>query len=372
MNSRMITGLTSAGLICSAVCAQSITCIGTFPNGGQSWASALSGDGTFVVGGAEAFPGANRAFRWSVGGMVSLGALGAHSSEAKAVSQNGSVVVGESGARAFRWTSEDGMLDLGVLPGHSYGSASAVSANGAVVVGRSYIDSNFTAKAFRWSAADGMVALDSLPGGNRSEANGVSADGNVIVGFSGVDSSSKVVACRWVPTGTMSLGFAEGAAGSWATSTNENGSVIVGLNYFDSWSRPQSAFRWSAQGGMQDLGTLFSGYKSYSTASGVSADGLIVVGGSGIWGESRIPYIWHSSVGMVSLENYLLSRGVDLSGWSSFWGDLSISADGRHVAGSGMYEGQWRAFVADIGVIPAPGTLAALALVFIRSRRRRD
>ncbi len=66
--------------------------------------------------------------------LIWLGTLGGDDSEARAVSDNGSVVVGVSqdangNPRAFRWTIQTGIQDLGTLGGN--GSVAAdVSADG--------------------------------------------------------------------------------------------------------------------------------------------------------------------------------------------------------------------------------------------------
>ena len=64
--------------------------------------------------------------------------LGAFSS-ATAVNADGSVVVGQSSATAFRWTQAGGIVSLGALAGGRFFSSSAqdVNADGSVVVGRS-------------------------------------------------------------------------------------------------------------------------------------------------------------------------------------------------------------------------------------------
>ena len=115
--------------------------------------------------------------------MVSLGVLpGGDSSQARAVSDDGAVVVGfsnsENGTRAFRWTQASGMVSLGLLPGGSdvfgYSQAYAVSPDGSRVAGIATGVDN-AQSAFSWTEAGGMVSLGNLPTGDNSEAYDVSA-----------------------------------------------------------------------------------------------------------------------------------------------------------------------------------------------------
>ena len=130
-------------LIATAGWSQSLTWLGTLPNGTNSSAYAVSADGAVVVGWSNNAPGQPRgAFRWQNGVMQDLGTLGGDWSVAFDVSADGSVVVGWSynaagQYRAFRWTASGGMQNLGTLPGGSESYAYGVSADGAVVVGGS-------------------------------------------------------------------------------------------------------------------------------------------------------------------------------------------------------------------------------------------
>ena len=77
------------------------------------------------------------AFRWTTAqGMVSLGLLpGSISSSARGVSPDGSTVVGASG-RTFLWTVANGMQDLGVLPRRRQGSGADGVSDGQGSSGR--------------------------------------------------------------------------------------------------------------------------------------------------------------------------------------------------------------------------------------------
>src|SRR5216683_5640830 len=82
---------------------------------------------------------------------------------------------------AFRWTPAGGLQDLGVTTG-TESIATAISDNGSVIVGEARDASGFW-RAFRWTASTGMQDIGTL-GGPESAAYGVSEDGSVIVGTS--------------------------------------------------------------------------------------------------------------------------------------------------------------------------------------------
>jgi probable HAF family extracellular repeat protein len=180
------------------------------------------------------------------------------------------------------------------------------------------------------SAHGQLIWLGTLPG-YESEcwATGVSDDGSVVVGVAQNDSGSWC-AFRWTAQGGMQDLGTLGGDTSVATGVSADGSVVVGWAENDSGS--WRAFRWTAQGGMQDLGTLGG---SWSEAYGVSADGSVVVGiAKNVSGQYRA-FRWTAQGGMQDLG----TLGGD---WSEAYG---VSADGSVVVGrAGNASGHARAF----------------------------
>lgn len=254
--------------------------IGTlaFASQNSSWAVDVSGNGGVVVGnsGGADQDGAlqMRAFRWTATeGMQNLGTLGGSRSEATAISKDGSTIVGFSElisgqVRAFKWTIAGGLQNLGTLGG-SESRALAVSADGSTIVGYSRLISSGPYRAFRWTVLSGMQDIGD------GFAKFVSADGSVV----GIQ---KGKACIWTTSlGLQDLGTFEGGDYAAVLGLSNDGSTVVGEGRSGSGSiRP---FRWTVTEGMQDLGAFLS---VRSHATGVSADGSIVIGGSSI-GEER-------------------------------------------------------------------------------------
>ena len=170
-------------------------------------ALAISGDGAVIVGGGQSdymYPEGSHweAWRWTAEtGLEGLGDLpgGAFNSCAMDVTPDGSVIVGYGGVppgsdpghdlQAFRWTATEGMVGL-VGDGVLSSNGRAVSADGSKVVGHADWGSGY--RAFVWDAASGIRDLGNvlindyrldLTGWTLVEAIGISADGKVIVGY---------------------------------------------------------------------------------------------------------------------------------------------------------------------------------------------
>jgi len=303
----------------------------------------VSADGLVVAG-----VSGTQAFRRTVStGMVGLGVVPGASSQPAGVNVDGSVIVGTNSfgafpSQAFRWTAANGIVNLGSLPGYLVNGASGVNADGSVVVGTSNA-ADTSGQAFRWTASSGMVGLGYLSGNNGnawSTGRGVNADGSVVVG------GSIGQAFRWTPTSGMTgLGFLPGSnveIGSEAFAVSADGSVVVGQSGGE-------AFRWTAATGMIDLG-FSSAYVCFQPF-GVNADGSVIVGGSG--GPASRAIRWTAGNGIESIQDLLTASGVNLAGWQ-LTGASGVSADGTVIVGCGRNPaGNPEGWIAHLPVLPS-------------------
>ena len=181
------------------------------------------------------------------------------------------------------------------------------------------------------SWAQSLTWLGTL-GGDESRAYGVSADGSVVVGISW-DAAGIYRAFRWTAGGGMANLGTLGGDWSWggARGVSADGSVVVGSA--DNAAGDDRAFRWTPGGGMQDLGTLGG---DHSRAYAVSPDGSVVVGRA-----SRADWLTHAF-------RWTAAGGTEDLGTlpGSVWSEaFAVSADGLVVAGQDRNAaGQYRAF----------------------------
>jgi probable HAF family extracellular repeat protein len=336
-----------------------------FPTEIESASLGLSPDGQVAVGRDLSHVGFE-ATRWTrAGGLVGMGDLPGSptlNSLAEAASNNG-VIVG-TGAfdtalqQAFRWTESEGMVGLGVLPGMARSQGRAVSYDGSIVVGDSGPASSYDSGSvpFRWSAATGMISLGVPAGFVAARGNGVSADGSVIVGDGSILPFGSG-AWRWTEAGGfVNLGNLGGAFPfTRAMGLSGDGRVVVGNGYGPNGFE---AFLWTAEGGMVGLGDLPGGTFSSWANGAVNYDGSIIVGGSQSGEYASDAFIWDATHGMRSLKHVLEDEfGLDLTGWNLEEAQ-GLSADGLTISGWGYNPlGQREAWVAHI---PEPATIGLL------------
>lgn len=311
--------------------------------GSRSTALGASADGAVVFGTSTNGTGFTRTFRWQNGAMADIGSLGGRTVYGTAMTADGATIVGQSYIagdsyyHAYRWTAADGMLDLGTLGG-DYSGSQAVSADGAVVVGFSYLPGNADQRAFRWTGGT-MTDLGS------GDAVAVSRDGTVV----GVVSNNR--SYRWTAAGGLAdIGTLGGSIG-YMRDMSADGAAITGYSSGSGFPLAH-AFHWTLTGGMTDLGTLGG---SSSDGRAISADGSTVVGESQVAGDVTYhAYRWTAALGMEDLGT--LTGGTRSLGWA-------VSADGSVVTGYGdIGGGEWRAFVYDSRMLDLGNTQLAATI----------
>jgi uncharacterized membrane protein len=325
----------------------------------RTYALAVSGDGQVTVGVSEwepdcpwpegcAWPGVS--LLWEGGEFVELGSLHHYddSSHATAVSANGRFVAGISGLKWYidfwggggGWADAEAYLldrESDLMIGLGFGEARAMSADGTVVVGTNGVT------PVRWENGN-IDTLGGIPGGEGwGEPNAINADGSIIVGMSS-DGANCDKACRWTFNGTVwvaeSLGFLPEECDGWssgrATGVSADGTIVVGDHY---WV-PNNAFVWNATDGMQslnevlaDLGLDVSGW-SLDVVAGVSADGRTIAGYGSNPDEALEGWIAHlgngSTPGDVDGDGSVTV--LDLLALLSAWGACSNCAPGSCAA----------------------------------------
>lgn len=372
--------------------------------------------------------------------FIPLGDLpgGEFFSTARAVSLDGSTVIGESDARfdnegfpkratskPIRWNAVEGLQ----LVVDEYGFTMDLSQDGSVVT-HWYRDDDGVAQFIRLSGEE----LTSLG----FQGLAVSPDGNTIMGMGEKDWDEKY---RWTAAGgteRLNLPFPIGAESSYVNEvsndgesffgnlleypggepqhltylrTPENGlqilpefemgqaenpdaiqsifgyaasddfQFVVGQAWLDGESQTAHAFRWSAQGGMEDLGVLAG--SDGSRARGVSRDGSIVIGTAGDNACGNCPdpefaFIWDEQQGMRDLRTVLMSEydlANELTNWQLEFAN-SISADGTVIVGDGINpDGHREGWIVDLaameGDLDRDRTIDA-ADIDLLSRRIRD
>lgn len=304
--------------------------------------------------------------------------LGGVPSTALDVNRDGTVIVGASNSKAYRWAESTGMevlLNDLAGPGGSYSAsvARAIAGSGSLIVGN--VSSGTTSTPFQWrwpsmtllstsssvglalgvsddgSTIVGQQALHeaiiwrgsttsafghsvSNTGSGAQVAMGASEDGSVVVGYafnpSGLERA--VVAENGSEYALSPLG---GIAATHANSVSRDGSVIVGWGA-SSTDDSLQAYRWTRTGAGQytaeRLGDLEGGTLT-SEAVDVNGDGNIVVG-YGTTANGKEPFLWDKSGGIRRLADELASRGFEWPATTPLGTVAAISADGTTIVGS--------------------------------------
>lgn len=258
---------------------------------------------------------------------------GAESVRLNGISGDGGVASGfTSGGlasnRPVRWTLATGAVNLGLPPSATAAFCTEISRDATTLVGAMQVGGSQL--GFRWTAGSGFETLP-LGLATSSIAYAVNADGSVIAGA--LEEGFELPACRWVDGVLQPIGFNPLTNYANPRGISDDGAVIVG----ESGLTP---FRWTPLGGFESLpvpvsqtpGAEYTG----ATVYGVSADGTILGG--------MITGITFTAP--VGPHPFLPWRYTDDDGYTlqSFDNDApsavrGISADGRVMYGAARFDG---------------------------------
>jgi probable HAF family extracellular repeat protein len=236
------------------------------------------------------------------------------------------------------WTPGSGVQLLSVSDqGHAYG----VNDSGQVT-GQTGYGTGASARAFLWSQSSGMQDLGTLPGGGASGGSAINASGQV-AGWA-YDSANALHGIRWTAAGGMQdLGGTNTAP----MGINDSGAVVGRTGVSNgAGGTVNRAFLWTETNGLQILPS--TGYAAYALS--INAKGLIV----GAQIDSSNNYtatLWQD--GAVTDLNSLLPAN---SGWELLTAE-SINYAGQ-IVGVGVYNGQLTTYL--LNPVPEPATAALL------------
>ena len=253
--------------------------------------------------------------------------------------------------RAFRYTSDGGMRDLGI---------SGVEGNGTDDAGRT---------VGRFRGGTGRDYFIAGPDGTSTTRTAPVA----LWGIAGLRNDGVIVANRQHATegerpaaGLLEGGtwrdLATGAYSSHATGFNEQGAVVGNLAvYSPNVGVPQQhAFAYTPEAGVVDLVDTMPWLNQYSTAAAVNEDGLVV--GYGARGDmwETFSFLHDLTTGqLVDLASVLLPGTA--AGWSNLY--LVDVNDSGQIAGWGQFGGEARAFLlSPAAPVPEPAGLLTMAL----------
>ncbi len=324
MKARMILSIAAVWILPTTVAATPFEDLGLnlFPDG-------CTPDGDTVVGTSTS---TGQAFLWTASGGVELiGGL-----EGSGITDDGQTVVGtidDGGLQtAARWNRVDGWTSLGLVPGGAscdafLSSAWGVDGDGSAIVGLGWVP-GCRAHAIAWEESTGWVDLGSTVADRSSRANNVSADGTVIVGWQDASDGFRQGAI-WVDGVQTLLVDASSIPVGEAQAATPDGSVVVGGS-----TATSDAYRWIGGSAVESIGGL-AGFNWRSSATDVSDDGSVIVGWSGFGGD-RAAFIWIEGAGLQRLDDYLAAEGITgAEGWTLATA-TGVSADGRVIVGWGF------------------------------------
>jgi probable HAF family extracellular repeat protein len=343
--STTILAVTAVAAVSAAALGQATASTLPLPDGASSsTAYQVSPNGRFIVG-SVAFAKGSLPCVWDRAGGVNLLPVASGTSRgfATGVSNDGTTVTGtcqsDNGqfARAVRWTSGGETGDLGALDGHPFNCAWGANAACDVVVGQS------GNQPTRWTLASGLVRLPVPEGAFGAQALYASYQGSACAGLIIRIPTGCLTAFRWTASGGMQdLGALPGYCESVAAGLSGDGQVVIGYCRNGSSTR---SFRWSPSTGMTSIGMDFPAAE-HLLADSVNESGSVIFG-RGLAAGTPFTWVWSAHSGTRRLDEVLANTGADLSGWELLV-PQAASADGSVIAVDGYLNGVYRTMVAEI------------------------
>lgn len=356
----------------------------------------LSADGRTVFGNSTG--SSTRGTRWtfSVGSYSAAGTgvfTGATDSYLYAGSADGLSAVGQGNragsTRANQWTSSGGLIEPLTAP-PNWSRATGVSADGRAFVGYRDVGSSgtqyeavrvtqtspgVTAGQTITTLAQPNISLNGQPYVH-SFPVGVSGNGQVTVGYTTQFNLGAERAVVWSSTGAATV-LGDSDFFGRANAASADGSAAVGQGTFPfGQAQGRYAFRWTAAGGVQNLGTLDPAGGG-GTALAVSADGAVVVGQTrAADGVSNTGFVWSQAAGqMVDFDLLLSANGVNAGGWdvsvvTAVTGDELAGYNFAGVATSGALTRGFVVVGLSLTPVPEPAGLVLLAAAGLAAGRR--
>ncbi|HYD00282.1 MAG TPA: hypothetical protein VEB22_03575 [Phycisphaerales bacterium] len=358
----------------------SITPLGRIPGWDYARVVSISGDGQYAVGITYNPSTLPRAARWSTDGAAPtlmlphpIGTI----ETAPTCSGDGSVVFGSwnSSSRGFRWTESGGSSDIQAPTGRLFRGVHSVSDDGTRGVGHASGTSPggpnppLPPAPCLWTLQSGVQLIDIPAGHADAQLVRISPDGGTAVGYLTPTSTGLRVPATWSESGGWRmLPMIPGADFAGGTLVSSGGTVAVMSGMSQGFF---VAARWTEEGGTVPITSpAVTGDIHFN---GMSADGSVLVG-QGQLAQGGGAVLWTPDTGLVLLDDYLSSLGLDLTGWSLL-GAMDVSNDGRTIVGTGVQffpDGTFRSAEWVVTVPTPPAALiAGCALICGAARRKR-
>lgn len=308
----------------------------------------------------------NQGFSWTLGGgLNALPKLPSRPFAAANDANDAGQVVG-TGTTTFFGSSplpliwNNGVVSQLPLPaGHTLGRANGVNASGDAV---GSVGSGSTEFGVLYSG--GSASIISTPAADGSVLRTAFAinDAGLVVGF-GIDpnNAARNVGFLYdsVSDTSFEVGALPGANGALAFGVSNAGHVVGSSMMNQGSGLP---FIWTESGGIEGI-PLPAG-ASQGSARGVNSDGWAVGTGSGLF---AVPFLFDGTDTYTLQDLIPAGSGWDLS-MNTSSSAMGISEDGM-IIGTGVFNGQVRAYA--MVLIPAPGAAGVLALGSVFAARRR-